>query len=637
MKYIIIFLLLFIHSGLAIAQYNRDDSPENTKSMKSKSLMRPTETNEASVYDVKHVTLDLTINPAILYIAGSASVMFTTTLPTDSIPMQFSFDFTIDSILLGTQLLTYKHISPYLLTINFPDNMPIGSNEEVKIYYHGVPSTGQGFGSVAIKEHNGFDSFWTLSEPYGARDWWPGKNDLTDKIDSVDIIVHCPDLYRTASNGLLISETDTDNVRTAHWKHKYPIADYLIGIAITNYAVYTDTAYSLGQMVPVLNYVYPENLEQAKKETKATVDFIDFFSNLLMKYPFSNEKYGHAQIGWGGGMEHQTMTFLGRFDYDIIAHELAHQWFGDMVTTNSWHDIWLNEGFATYLNGLTHEHFSYDHYWPIWKAWNLASVVKYPGGSVYVADTTDVNRIFDSRLTYSKGALVLHALRWKIGDSAFFEGCRNYLNDPIAQYGFASTNMLKAHMEASSGMNLTEFFNEWYYGEGYPTYVLNLTSKGDNKYTAQISQSTSHPSVEFFHMPVPVLFSGSGKDTLIVFNDEYNQQTFEIELGFTVESIVIDPDQWLISANNQVLLDSVIPSNDLHLNVYPNPAGDLIDISANIKRANLTISDLKGRKVIMIKNFDGLEPINVSTLVPGYYLIRLSGSNFKAETPFIKL
>lgn len=637
MKYIIFFFLLIVSSSLAIAQYNEGNNLMISKSMNSRAISIPAQINNASVYDVKHVTLDLTINPAVLYIAGSASIMFKITLPADSIPMQFSTDFTIDSILLGNQLLTYQHIAPWFLTIKLPDNIPIGSNEEVKIYYHGVPSSGQGFGSVSIKEHNGIASFWTLSEPYGARDWWPGKNDLTDKIDSIDIIVHCPDLFRTASNGLLISESDSDGMRTAHWKHKYPIADYLIGIAISNYAVYTDTAYSLGQLVPVLNYVYPENLEKAKRETKATVDFIDFYSKLLMKYPFSNEKYGHAQIGWGGGMEHQTMTFLGRFDYDIIAHELAHQWFGDMVTTNSWHDIWLNEGFATYFNGLAHEHFSYDYYWPIWKAWNLAAVVKLPGGSVYVADTTDDNRIFDSRLTYSKGALVLHALRWVIGDLAFYEACRNYLNDPDAQYGFATTDMLKAYMEESSGMDLTEFFNDWYYGEGYPSYVLNLTSKGDNKYTAQISQSTSHPSVDFFKMPVPVLFSGSGNDTLIVFNDEYNQQTFEIEPGFTVESITIDPDQWLISANNQVLLDSVIPSNDLLMKVYPNPAGDMIQIFTNNRRGNLTISDLKGRKVIAIKNFNGLNRVDVRSLLPGYYLIRLSGSNFKAETPFIKL
>lgn len=594
---------------------------------------------EATGYDVKYLKMELNIDPAVLNLSGSVATRFIASHDIQSIEMELSTDFTIDSIIYQGIPLAFEHESPWMLTVHFPVVLQAGTLAEIEIFYRGIPSTAQGFGSVGMKEHAGVPAFWTLSEPYGARDWWPGKNDLTDKIDSVDIIVHTPEAYRTASNGLLMGDVVNDGTRTNHWKHKYTVVPYLIAVAVTNYAVYTDTAWSLGKMVPVINYVYPETLLESQQDTKITVPLIDLFSILIMQYPFADEKYGHAMFGWGGGMEHQTMSFMGRLDFEIIAHELAHQWFGDMVTTNSWHDIWLNEGFATYLSGLAYEHMFDGYWWPIWKQINLEKVVSQPDGSVYVADTMNISRIFDSRLSYSKGALVLHSLRWVIGDDAFFEGCHNYLNDPIAQYGFASTQMLREHMEAVSGLNLEEFFADWYYGEGYPSYVLSLTSQEDQSYHAVLSQSTSHPSVDFFEMPVPVLLSGAVKDTLVVLDHHSNNQLFELNPGFAVQSITFDPDQWLISANNQVLLDSSEPQKYPAINVYPNPATDQIMVSA-INRSSgvdLLICDIRGRIVLSIDDYGDYQWIDISKLEKGAYVIRLTGKDIKAETPFIKL
>lgn len=600
-------------------------------------LLQPQNSREASGYDVKYLRMELNIDPGVLYLSGSVKTQFEASQDISSIEMELSTDFTIDSIIHQGNALTFQHDSPWMLTIQFPAVLPAGTLNEIEIYYRGIPSTAQGFGSVGMKLHAGVPALWTLSEPYGARDWWPGKNDLTDKIDSVDIIVHSPEAYRTASNGLLMSDVVADGTRTNHWKHKYPIVPYLIAVAVTNYSVYTDTAWSLGKLVPVINYVYPETLLESQQDTKATVPLIDLYSNLFMQYPFSDEKYGHAMFGWGGGMEHQTMSFMGRLDFEIVAHELAHQWFGDMVTTNSWHDIWLNEGFATYLSGLSYEHMFDGYYWSIWKGINLEKVVRWPDGSVYVADTMNISRIFDSRLSYSKGALVLHSLRWVIGDDAFFEGCYNYLNDPVARYGFASTQMLREHMEAVSGMNLEEFFADWYYGEGYPSYVLNLTSQEDQSYHAVLSQSTSHSSVDFFEMPVPVLLSGAVKDTLIVLDHQSNNQVFEINPGFAVQSVTIDPDQWLISANNQVLLDSAEPLKYPTMNIYPNPATDQIMVSVLNTRGDLLICDINGRVVLTMKDYGNYQWIDISRLEKGVYLLRFTGKDFKAEAPFIKL
>ncbi len=586
-------------------------------------------------YDLKHLEMEFEIDPSILFIRGSVSSFFKVNHDVNTIEMELVVDYTIDSIIYNNNPLTFEHTALWDLIIHFPNIIQTGSLQQVKIYYHGVPSTAQGFGSVGFGTHNGTPAMWTLSEPYGARDWWPGKNDLTDKIDSIDVIVHCPQQYRAASNGLLISDVVNGGIRTNHWKHKYPIACYLIAVAVTDYAVYTDTTYSKGEIVPILNYVYPEDLEITKQDTKNLIPVMPLYSDLFIKYPFIDEKYGHAQFGWGGGMEHQTMTFLGVFQYEIMAHELAHQWFGDMVTTNSWHDIWLNEGFATYLTGLSYEHLFEGVYWPVWKQWNLESVVSQPGGSVYVDDTTNINRIFSSRLSYSKGALVLHSLRWVVGDSAFFQACINYLNDSVAKYGFASTDLLKMHMEESSGMDLTEFFADWYYGEGYPSYTASITTSDNISYSVSISQATSHPSVDFFEMPVPIQFIGADKDTIIVFDNTSINQQYTIEPGFAIQQVKIDPDQWLISDNNQIILDTADPHSLSTIKVYPNPANHQIRIILGNRRGEVIISDLTGRVVRRFNEVKDSDLIDISELKAGTYYIHVAG-NSPADVSFVK-
>jgi aminopeptidase N len=168
-----------------------------------------------------------------------------------------------------------------------------------------------------------------------------------------------------------------------------------------------------------------------------------------------------------------------------------------------WQDIWLNEGFATYLTGLAIENIAGDQSFLNWKQRNVRVITTFPGGSVFVNDTTNISALFSGRLSYSKGAYLLHMLRWIMGDEQFFNGIRNYYEDPEVANGFAQHEQLVAHMEAAGDTSLTEFFNDWYYGEGYPVYSLKYS--GDNSRTELVlSQSTSHPSVDFFEMPVPV-------------------------------------------------------------------------------------------------------------------------------------
>ena len=232
---------------------------------------------------------------------------------------------------------------------------------------------------------------WSLSEPYGARDWWPCKNGNNDKADSVDIIVTAPAQYKAASNGLLQGEVliGGGTKKVTHWKHRYPIATYLICFAVTNYSVFNNTLQLGNVSLPVVTYCYPETQSWFQSSTtQYQLPQLSFFHGLLGDYPFIKEKYGNVQFGWGGGMEHQTCSFLVVPYEGLMAHELAHQWFGDKITCARWEDIWLNEGFASHMTM---------GYW-VEKAYPLKDVIAYrkseidditsqPGGSVKVDDT----------------------------------------------------------------------------------------------------------------------------------------------------------------------------------------------------------------------------------------------------------
>jgi len=593
-------------------------------------------------YDLYYHRLNLHVDPAIDSIKGSVTSYFTALSAMSTIQFELDSPMVVVSVNYHDSNITnYTHPSR-LITITLPAMINAGQKDSITVFYKGAPPQGEGFGSF-IKDTTpaGNPIIWTLSEPYGAPDWWPCKNSLSDKIDSIDVFVTTPSQYRVGSNGLLVSETIVGSDKIFHWKHRYPIATYLIAIAVTNYQVYSDYANLHSGTLQVLNYVFPESYNDAHTNTPHLIPVLQLYDSLFSDYPFMNEKYGHAQFGWGGGMEHQTMTFLIDFGYDLMAHELAHQWFGDKITCKSWHDIWLNESFATYLTGLTYKFLSTPAAWKTWKSSVVQNVVSHPDGSVYCYDTTSVGRIFDGRLTYNKGAMVLNMLRLKIGDSAFFSCMKNYITDNQLAYKFAGTPQFESHAEASSGQNLTDFFNDWIYNQGYPVYTLYTAFNLDSSVNLVISQTQSHPSVSFFDLPVPVKFTNGIKDTLIVFNNTTNNQSFTFNLKFVPTSSVFDPESDLIAILDTSIITTGIENEKVNpFGISPNPFKGTITISNNNSYVkSIEVYDLMGRmqKEIPVNDNFLSKDIDLSGLMKGVYVIQITTPNNVITKKMVKI
>lgn len=581
-------------------------------------------------YDVKYYRCEWEVDPSVRYIKGKVTMYYLVTIATSTLQLDLMNPLIVDSVKQRNMLLTRQH-NNNVVTINFPASVNAGVLDSISIFYKGVPPN-TGFGSFINTTHAGTPVIWSLSEPYGSRDWWPCKNGLDDKADSIDIIITSLPQYKAASNGLLQNEVlvNGGSQKSTYWKHRYPIASYLVCFAVTNYAVFNNSVVLGTTTLPMQTFCYPESLASFQAGTQNVLDALKLFHTNFGDYPFIKEKYGHTQFSWGGGMEHQTNSFIVSVGESLVAHELAHQWFGDNVTCGSWEDIWLNEGFATFMAA-----FYMENKYPASTNSNRKSIIdnitSSIGGSVWVDDTTSVGRIFSGRLSYNKGSYLLNMLRWKLGDVAFFSALRNYQKDPKLAYGYAVTNDLKKHLEQTSGQDLTEFFKDWFKGEGYPSYNVEWSPIGSKKVWIKMNQTTSHPSVDFFEMPVALKFKNATQEKTIVIDNKAQGETYLKDLGFEADSVFIDPDYWLISKNNVVTKVSGAGAGANSVQVFPNPITDrffiyLRNITApklSIKLYNAVGQRVYANELSLVNRSDYVE-IPSAHLAPGIYFLHIS-------------
>ncbi|MFZ1280416.1 MAG: M1 family aminopeptidase [Ignavibacteriaceae bacterium] len=640
-KIVSIFLILFV--GITFAQSGKDECIL-AKTSHFNHLQKFANINYPgdSKYDAKYYKLDITVNHTAQTISGNVTC---NAVISEANVTQIYYDLTsplvVDSVILNGASTTFSRGSNTLV-INLGTTLNAGEQFTTKVYYHGTPGS-SGFGSFEFSSHNGNPAIWTLSEPYGAKDWWPVKDTPADKVDSADFWITVSSSLTAASNGKLMGIVDNGNgTHTFKWKSSYPIAQYLLSMAITNYTQYTNYYYNtVNDSMPIDHFIYPESFSSVKTQLDKTPGMIEVYAERFGEYPFINEKYGHAQFGWGGGMEHQTITSMGGFSDMLIAHEMAHMWFGDLITCKDWHHIWLNEGFATYGECLMNEAWygksGYDNY--VVGEMNSA---KNAIGSIWVEDISSVGQIFNGARSYSKGSVVLHMLRGIVGDSVFFDILKTYKTDPNVAYGVAVTEDFQAVAESVSGMDLDYFFAEWIYGESFPVYsvVWSKQNIGGNLYdlALKITQIV-RTDPTYFTMPIQVKVNFVSGDTLITVFNNAQVQNFNITVNGNPTSISFDPGNWILKNVNSVVtgVDDEIKLNSFSLDQnFPNPFNPTTTIKFSLGKNGFTtlkLYDILGNEVANIVNGvleTGPHEVNfdASMLPSGTYFYTITSDSF---------
>lgn len=589
--------------------------------------------SETSTFDVSYYRLNLEIDPDQETISGDVTTQAVSVVSgLQEISLDFYDNMVVDSILSDNTELTYSHADNEL-NIDLPGKYNAGEMFSVTVYYRGQPLDAGGFHSFTFEERQGVPIISTLSEPFGASTWWPCKDDPNDKADSVDIIITVPSTMIVASNGILADETDHgDGRKTFFWKERYPISTYLVSLAITNYATFSDYYhYSETDSMEVAYFVYPEHLEEAMEDFNVTVPMIEYYSSVFGQYPFLNEKYGMAEFPWGGAMEHQTCTSYGSrlvkgtHQYDwIIAHELAHQWYGDLITMKRWSHIWLNEGFASYAEALWEENL---HGREAYLGYMAGMDLGYFPTSVFVYDSTNIHSLF-SRTVYDKGAWVLHMLRYVVGDSSFFLALKDYTE--TYAFGNATTEDFRRECEQYYGGDLTWFFDQWVYGRFRPTYrYVWYDSVADNNHVATLSTVQVQSLTGLFKMPLEIVLSTASKDTTFVVWDSLRKQTFQFVLDEAVTNLEIDPGGWVLKElqNTADIAGGDLQPGSFWLSQnYPNPFNSSTVIHYRLPQEAevlLDIYDISGRRVRrLVQRMESA----------GYYVVGWDGRDDRART-----
>ena len=602
--YLSVFIILSV--SVSLSQTNEISVSDIERDIHSKQVKRlrsdyKSDTNVNVIY--YKLYLKITNNPD--YLTGEVSINSISLVNNLSeVFYDLSNNLTIDSVISGNQRLLFSHVMDRV-NISLASSVNSGDDIQVTIYYRGVPVP-TGFGSFIFGSHNNEPSVWNLSEPFGSSDWFPCKNVPSDKADSSDVWLRCADDLTAVSNGLLKSvENNSDGTHTFKWHNSYPIANYLISLAISNYEQYNSFfRYSLSDSMPVVNYIYPENLESLKPQLDKTNYMLELFSSKFGLYPFISEKYGHAEFGRNAGMEHQTISSMGAFFDNIIAHELAHQWFGDKITCRNWENIWLNEGFATYGEAIYQENTfgasAYDEFIKF-----RFSDSKNATGSIYVQDVNSIEQIFSGNRSYAKGCSVLHMLRGITGDSVFFSIIRNYVSDTSLAYKTAVTEDFQNVAESVYGSDLSYFFNEWIYGENYPKYNVSwtVTNTGSAQYRASIEilqDVNSSPS--FFSMPMKIKIMTLSGDTIFTVFNNSQFQTFDFDLSSRPVNFKIDPYNYILK---DVRGENILPVNFILYQNYPNPFNPSTTISYQLGKPSfvkIRIFDLLGKEITVLIN-----------------------------------
>lgn len=553
----------------------------------------------------------------------------------------------IDTIKIGSTSLTYTHASN-VVAINLDRTYNAGETVVMKISYHHNNVTAAGFYAS-----NGM--VFTDAEPEGARGWFPCWDKPSDKA-TWDLTARTPTTVILGSNGRLADSTVNGGAIFYHWVSRDPIATYLMTmIGKVGYnldVIWWKKISNPNDSIPIRFYWNTGESGLANIKSKMP-SMMTRFSQLFCEHPFEKNGFATAnnQFTWGG-MENQTLTILAPnyWNENVVAHEFGHQWFGDLISPGTWADIWLNEGFATYCEALWKEHTtSYASYKSAINSNASSYISQNPGWSIYnpawAITTPDQNTLFNTAMTYYKGACVLHMLRYTLNDTTmFFNVLRSYTKDTVSfKFKNAVTADFVTKVNSVTGQDLTWFFNQWIYQPNHPVYAntYNYSGSGTN-WTLRFNAKQTQSTPAFFKMPIEikVAFVGGTDTTVRVMNDA-NNQLFTFNFTKQPNAVTFDPNANIVLKQGTTLLGVETVSNEtpskfaLKQN-YPNPFNPVTNINFEIPKESfvkITVYDNLGRVMNILAN----EKYNAgsysvsfdaSKLSSGLYFYKLEAGNF---------
>lgn len=521
--------------------------------------------------DVKHVKLEIALDFEQETVSGTVSTTFSALYDEVSTIVFDAVELHVERVTLGGKEQEFSADGKKLLvTLDHPYTH--GEEFTLAVEYHAKPRTGLHFMKPVPEDPTRPVHAWTFGQPRYHSYWFPCHDAPNDRA-TTEIVVTVPAQFQTISNGKLLEVIDHGATKTHHWLHDIPHAAYLVSLVVGDFAVIEDSYNG----IPVTYYIRHDRKDDAPLYMGKTPQMMRFFSEYTgVEYPYS--KYAQTVVEiYTGAMEHTTATThsfalipdqKAALDIDlvpVVAHELAHQWFGDLVTCRDWPNGWLNEGFATYFEELWGEHDQGNDYFKHsmleLKKGYLAEDSEYRRPIVYHVYHSDGFELFDGHM-YNKGGWVLHMLRHQLGEKTF----RRAINAYLGRYREREviTADLERTLEEVTGRSLAQFFQQWVYSGGYPAFEVNYSWDNEHHMAKVKIKQAQHVDdlTPCFVTPVDLAFTVPTSDEaakdenttetrtvsmrVIVGEDGQVEQTFYVPLEREPVMVRFDPDGWLL-------------------------------------------------------------------------------------------
>ncbi len=530
---------------------------------------------------------------------------------TDTIHLDLSAVLTVDSVKASFEPLIW-HRREEAIVIERPSTMP--DSVTVWVFYHGTPEAGY------FKRLNPHDNpvWFTLAEPINSRKWYPCNDWPWDKFTS-DVTVRVPFGYKALSNGSLTGVgIDTLEGETIwHWHEDNPIATYLVSLAIHPYTI-------IGGVDSFIAFwAYPEDSAAIAWDWARTQEMVDLYSDLFVPYPFI--KYHQSEIPRNGAMEHQTCTSMGDALVDgertwewVVAHELAHQWFGDLITCHTWMDLWLNEGFATFSEALWFEHlYGHDSYRDYLGYLKRRYIGHLAGGHEERFSIYDPEYMWGVTV-YHKAGAVLGMLRDRLGDEAFFDSVNLYIERHA--HATATTEEFISDIEESSGEDLTQFFHQWIYSGGHPEIEIRW---GYHMNWVNITQVQPETTVFKFDLEFQII-NEMGDTGIYILPVRERWESFALSPPLIPESFMyevnVDPEDKVIVDVISIEKVEESPPKKLSLKAHPNPFNSKVEITS--PSSTIEIFTVNGKRIWHSQNNEGSVIWDAGEMSSGIYIIK---------------